>query len=77
MIIDHIGLRISDYEKSKEFYMKCLEPLEITLVIGREIFDICMDVAHGKTTCAEKNKTAVFNRTSQATRSLINPQFMH
>jgi len=33
MIIDHIGFRVSDYEKSKEFDLKCLEPLGIKLVM--------------------------------------------
>lgn len=33
MIIDHIGFGVSDFEKSKEFYIKCLEPLEITLIM--------------------------------------------
>jgi len=33
MIIDHIGIAISDYEKSKEFYSKALAPLEIELII--------------------------------------------
>lgn len=32
MIIDHIGIAVSDYEKSKEFYLKALAPLEIGLV---------------------------------------------
>ncbi len=32
MIIDHIGLAVSDYEKSKEFYLSALSPLGITLV---------------------------------------------
>jgi len=32
MIIDHIGIAISDYEKSKEFYSKVLLPLNIRLV---------------------------------------------
>jgi len=32
MIIDHIGMAISDYEKSKEFYLKALAPLGIQLV---------------------------------------------
>jgi len=32
MIIDHIGFGVSDYEKSKNFYLKCLAPLGITLV---------------------------------------------
>lgn len=33
MIIDHIGLAISDVEKSKLFYSKCLAPLGIELVM--------------------------------------------
>ena len=32
MIIDHIGLGVSDFKKSKEFYIKCLEPLGLTLI---------------------------------------------
>jgi len=32
MIIDHIGLAVSDYEKSKEFFCKALSPLGIVLV---------------------------------------------
>ena len=32
MIIDHIGLRVSDFEKSKEFYIRSLEPLGISLL---------------------------------------------
>lgn len=36
MIIDHIGLVISDYEKSKKFYMQCLAPLQIELVMEVE-----------------------------------------
>ena len=32
MIIDHIGFGVSDFERSKEFYIKCLEPLGITLI---------------------------------------------
>ena len=32
MIIDHIGIAVSDYEKSKDFYSKALAPLEIELV---------------------------------------------
>jgi len=32
MIIDHIGLAVSDYEKSKDFYLSVLSPLGITLV---------------------------------------------
>jgi len=33
MIIDHIGLSVSDYKKSKEFYSKSLAPLDIKLVM--------------------------------------------
>lgn len=33
MIIDHIGLAVSDYENSKEFFCKALAPLGIELVI--------------------------------------------
>jgi len=36
MIIDHIGLVISDYAKSKNFYRQCLEPLGISLQIEVE-----------------------------------------
>lgn len=32
MIIDHIGIAISDYDKSKEFYLKALAPLGIELL---------------------------------------------
>ena len=31
MIIDHIGFGVSDIEASKEFYIKCLEPLGIKI----------------------------------------------
>jgi catechol 2,3-dioxygenase-like lactoylglutathione lyase family enzyme len=33
MIIDHIGLTVSDYEKSKSFFSSALAPLGIELVI--------------------------------------------
>ena len=33
MIIDHIGLEVSDYERSKEFFSKALAPLGIELVM--------------------------------------------
>lgn len=33
MLIDHIGVAISDYERSKEFYLKALAPLNIGLVV--------------------------------------------
>ena len=33
MIIDHIGIAISDYDQSKEFYTKVLAPLNIKLVV--------------------------------------------
>src|SRR5262245_45743570 len=32
-IIDHIGINVSDYERSKAFYAKALAPLGITLVM--------------------------------------------
>ncbi|ODS29721.1 MAG: Glyoxalase-like domain protein [Candidatus Scalindua rubra] len=33
MIFDHIGLVVSDYEKSKDFYSECLAPLSINLLM--------------------------------------------
>lgn len=33
MIIDHIGLAVSDYEKSKRFFTQALAPLGVELVI--------------------------------------------
>lgn len=33
MILDHIGLAVSDYEKSKTFFAKALAPLRIELVM--------------------------------------------
>ena len=33
MIIDHIGLAVSDYEKSKRFFASALAPLGIELVL--------------------------------------------
>jgi catechol 2,3-dioxygenase-like lactoylglutathione lyase family enzyme len=33
MIIDHIGIGISDYDRSKQFYSTVLAPLNIALVI--------------------------------------------
>lgn len=33
MIIDHIGIAVSDYAKSKEFYSKTLAPLGIELIM--------------------------------------------
>lgn len=36
MIIDHIGIGVSDYEKSKQFYTQCLAPLDIELVMEVE-----------------------------------------
>jgi catechol 2,3-dioxygenase-like lactoylglutathione lyase family enzyme len=32
MIIDHIGFGVADFDKSKQFYIKCLAPLGITLL---------------------------------------------
>jgi hypothetical protein len=37
MIIDHIGFGVSDFENSKEFYIKCLEPLGITLIMEESV----------------------------------------
>ena len=36
MLIDHIGLAISDYERSKQFYIAVLAPLDIELMIEIE-----------------------------------------
>ena len=36
MIIDHIGLAVSDYEKSKQFFSRALAPLGIQLVMEIE-----------------------------------------
>ena len=36
MIFDHIGLSVSNYTRSKEFYSACLAPLDIKLVIEIE-----------------------------------------
>ena len=36
MLIDHIGLAVSDYEVSKAFYLACLKPLGIELVVELE-----------------------------------------
>ena len=36
MIIDHIGLVVSNYDKSKAFYLQCLAPLNIELVMEVE-----------------------------------------
>jgi catechol 2,3-dioxygenase-like lactoylglutathione lyase family enzyme len=36
MIIDHIGLAVSDYDKSKTFFTRALAPLGITLVMEVE-----------------------------------------
>jgi len=33
MIIDHIGLAVGDYEKSKQFFSRALAPLGIELVV--------------------------------------------
>ena len=32
MVIDHIGLAVSDYARSKQFYLTVLKPLGIELV---------------------------------------------
>jgi catechol 2,3-dioxygenase-like lactoylglutathione lyase family enzyme len=36
MVIDHIGLAVSDYEKSKQFFTQALAPLGIELVMEVE-----------------------------------------
>jgi catechol 2,3-dioxygenase-like lactoylglutathione lyase family enzyme len=36
MVIDHIGLSVSNYERSKEFYSKALAPLELELIMEFE-----------------------------------------
>ena len=36
MIIDHIGLAVSDYERSKRFFTQALRPLGIALVMEVE-----------------------------------------
>ncbi len=36
MIIDHVGLAVGDYQKSKEFFSKALAPLGIGLVMEVE-----------------------------------------
>jgi catechol 2,3-dioxygenase-like lactoylglutathione lyase family enzyme len=36
MIIDHIGLAVNDYQRSKEFYSKALAPLNIRLLLEVE-----------------------------------------
>lgn len=33
MIIDHLGIAVSDYQTSKKFYSQCLAPLGIQLVM--------------------------------------------
>ena len=33
MLIDHIGLAVADYDVSKAFYLACLKPLNIELVV--------------------------------------------
>jgi len=33
MIIDHIGIAVSDYDKSKQFYLSVLATLDIELVV--------------------------------------------
>lgn len=32
-VLDHIGINVTDYERSKTFYAKALAPLGITLVM--------------------------------------------
>ena len=33
MILDHVGITVQDYEKSKDFFIKALAPLGIVLVM--------------------------------------------
>ena len=33
MFIDHIGIAVSDYARSKDFYAQCLAPLGLELII--------------------------------------------
>ena len=33
MFIDHIGLAVADYERSKAFYQRCLAPLGMSLIV--------------------------------------------
>jgi catechol 2,3-dioxygenase-like lactoylglutathione lyase family enzyme len=33
MIIDHIGLAVSDYDRSKQFFCRALAPLDIELIM--------------------------------------------
>jgi len=35
-IIDHIGLAVADYERSRQFYDQCLAPLGVHLVVEVE-----------------------------------------
>ncbi len=35
-MLDHIYINVSDYERSKEFYGRALEPLGVSLVFERE-----------------------------------------
>jgi catechol 2,3-dioxygenase-like lactoylglutathione lyase family enzyme len=43
VIIDHIGLSVSDYARSKAFFAKALAPLSITLV--KEVEGWCHESA--------------------------------
>ena len=36
MFIDHIGIAVADYERSKQFYRRCLAPLGMELLIEIE-----------------------------------------
>ena len=38
MIIDHIGISVSDYPLSKQFYSRALEPLGIKLVMEAVLY---------------------------------------
>jgi catechol 2,3-dioxygenase-like lactoylglutathione lyase family enzyme len=44
MIIDHVGLAVGDYEKSKQFFSRALAPLGIELVMqigGHNVEAVC------------------------------------
>lgn len=45
-MIDHLTFSVSDYQKSKEFYTKILEPLGYTLVMEFEDNTACFGTGH-------------------------------
>ena len=40
MILDHLGIDVSDYKRSKEFYRTILKPLGIELLVDEEILKL-------------------------------------